>query len=248
MFDIKDKVAVVTGAGGGIGLATAKAILAKGGKVVICDILKQRGEEALKELDPKRAAFMACDVSKEEDVKALVQFAVDKFGRLDVMVANAGLANEFLNGTDVSFEEYKRVIGVNQFGVMLCMKYGVAQMLKQGTKGAVVCTASIEGFIGEAHLLPYNATKGAVIQMVKSEALARAKNGIRVNAVAPGYVDTNLVNRKAMGDKRYDSLAAKHPLGRLGTADEIAHGMIFCIENEFVTGTTILVDGGYTAQ
>ena len=248
MFDIKDKVAVVTGAGGGIGLATAKAILAKGGKVVICDILKQRGEEAMKELDPKRAAFMACDVSKEEDVKALVQFAVDKFGRLDVMVANAGLGNKIMNGTDVSFEEYKRVIGVNQFGVMLCMKYGVAQMLKQGTKGAVVCTASIEGFIGEAHLLPYNATKGAVIQMVKSEALARAKNGIRVNAVAPGYVETNLVKREAMGEEKYNNLVARHPIGRLGAADEIAHGMIFCIENEFVTGATILIDGGYTAQ
>lgn len=248
MFDIKDKVAIVTGATSGIGLAAAKAIADKGGKVALCDISEERGQQALKEFAPGSAAFMKCDVSKEDQVKALVQFAVDKFGALDIMVCNAGVANKLCLGSEADPEEYMRVFAVNQFGVMLCMKHATAQMVKQGTPGSIVCLASVEAFIASAYLLPYVATKGAVNQMVKAEALAQAKRGIRVAAVAPGGVITNMLNEGAIGEKFFEQTIAKHPIGRLAQPEEIAHAIVFCIENEFVTGSTVLVDGGFTAQ
>lgn len=251
MFAIKDKVAIVTGGASGIGLATVAAFLEKGGKVVIADFNEEGGKKAetdFKEKGFENVVFAKVDVSQEDEVKQLVEFAVDTYGALDIMINNAGIGGQGKLGISMTAEEYHRVIAVNQFGVFYGMKYAIEQMQRQGSKGSVVNISSIEGSIGEPILLDYNASKGAVNQMTKAAALAYSAQGIRVSAVAPAYVDTGMVNPEAMGQEWYDSLIERHPVARLGTSEELAHAICFAVENEFVTGTTIMVDGGYTAQ
>lgn len=247
MFDLKGKVAVVTGGASGIGLATVKMFLEKGAKVVFADYNEAAGIEVEKDLKEQfeNVIFKYVDVSDEESVENLVTSTVDTFGRLDIMVNNAGIG--ILKQThELTDEEYKRVISINQDGVFYGCKYAITEMLKTGG-GSIVNTASILGSVGEAGAMAYNASKGAVNLMTKSLAVEYASRGIRVNAVAPGYVDSGMVNKEALGDF-YDGLVSRHPIGRLGKSEEIAHAIVFLCENEFVTGITVLVDGGYTAQ
>lgn len=247
MREIKDKVAIVTGGASGIGLATVEALAAKGAKVVIGDYNVENGKKAEQSLKAKGAdvVFIQVDAGNEESVKNLVAETVKRYGRLDIMVNNAGIGGLSVPH-ELSYEDYQKTIRVNQDGVFFGIKYAVQEMLKTGG-GAIVNTSSILGTVGEPGAIAYNATKGAVNLMTKSAALAYAKNNITVNAVAPGYVETGMVNKETLGEF-YDGLVAKHPVGRIGRPEEIAHAIIFLIENEFVTGTTILVDGGYTAQ
>lgn len=247
MFDLKGKVAVVTGGASGIGLATVKMFLEKGAKVVFADYNEAAGIEVEKDLKEQfeNVIFKYVDVSDEESVENLVTSTVDTFGRLDIMVNNAGIG--ILKQThELTDEEYKRVISINQDGVFYGCKYAITEMLKTGG-GSIVNTASILGSVGEAGAMAYNASKGAVNLMTKSLAVEYASRGIRVNAVAPGYVDSGMVNKEALGDF-YDGLVSRHPIGRLGKSEEIAHAIVFLCEKEFVTGITVLVDGGYTAQ
>ncbi|MDD4095271.1 MAG: glucose 1-dehydrogenase [Oscillospiraceae bacterium] len=247
MFDLKGKVSIVTGAASGIGLATAEAFAAKGGKVVLSDYNVEGGKAAEKKLLDQGAdvMFVAADVSREEDVKNLVAKTVKKYGRVDIIVNNAGIG--VLAAThELTFEQYNKVISINQNGVFYGCKYAIREMLKTGG-GSVVNVASILGFVGQAGAFAYNASKGAVNLMTKSLALEYAAKGIRVNSICPGYVESGMVNREALGDY-YDGLVAQHPAGRLGVPEEIAHGIVFLCENEFVTGLNLLVDGGYTAQ
>ena len=248
MFDIKGKTAIVTGGTSGIGLATAEALLKKGAKVVISGRGAKRGAEAeakLKEISPD-VVYHQTDTSNEEEVKNLVDFAVEKFGSLDIMFNNAGIG---IQGTvdQMSGEDFRKVIDINLNGVFYGIKYAAIQMKKQGKGGAIVSTSSIEG-LGDPIIPSYNAAKGGVNILTKSSALALAKDGIRVNTVNPGYITTGMVNEDTMGKEGIDYLISLHPLGRLGTSEEIAHGVIFLIENEFVTGLNLLIDGGYTAQ
>ncbi|MBN1892648.1 MAG: SDR family oxidoreductase [Clostridiales bacterium] len=247
MFDLKGKVSIVTGAASGIGLATAEAFVAKGGKVVLSDYNVEGGKAEEKKLLDQGAdvMFVAADVSKEADVKKLIDETIKKYGRLDIIVNNAGIG--ILATThELSFEEYNKVISINQNGVFFGCKYAITEMLKTGG-GSVVNVASILGTVGQAGAFAYNASKGAVNMMTKSLALEYASQNIRVNSVCPGYVESGMVNREALGDY-YDGLVAQHPVGRLGVPEEIAHGIVFLCENEFVTGLNLLVDGGYTAQ
>ena len=249
MFDINGKTAVITGGTSGIGLATAEAFLKKGAKVVISARNAKRGAEAeakLKEISPD-VVYRATDTSDEEDVKALVDFAVEAFGSLDIMFNNAGIG---MQGPvdQMSGEDFRTLIDINLNGVFYGIKYAAIQMKKQGTGGAIVSTSSIEGFVGDPMLPSYNAAKGGVNILTKSSALALAKDGIRVNTVNPGYIYTGMVNEETMGEDGLKYLVSLHPLGRLGTSEEIAHGVVFLVENEFVTGFNLLIDGGYTAQ
>ncbi|CAM4335648.1 SDR family NAD(P)-dependent oxidoreductase [Lacicoccus alkaliphilus] len=245
-MNLKDKVAVITGGASGIGWATAKAFLEKGSKVVIGDYNEESGKTAEKDLSQYgEVVFVATDVSKEEDVKDLISTAVDKFGRLDVMFNNAGIGAQGMMH-ELSYEDYQKVIGINQDGVFFGSKHAIPEMRKAGG-GAIINTASILGSVGEPTAFAYNASKGAVNLMTKSVALQYAEDNIRVSAVAPGYVESGMVNREALGDY-YDTLVDKHPIGRLGESEEIAHAVVFLAENEFTTGITLLVDGGYTAQ
>ena len=247
MANLQGKVAVVTGGASGIGLATVKAFLDKGAKVVIADYNEEAGkavEQQLKETY-ENVVFVQTNVADEQSVENAVKTAVDTFGQLDVIFNNAGIGIQ--NPThELTDEEYKRVIAVNQDGVFYGIKYAVREMLKTGG-GAIINTSSILGTVGEPNSIPYAASKGAVNLITKSAALEYADRNIRVNAVAPGFIESGLVNKEALGDF-YDGLVAKHPIGRLGNPEEIAHAVVFLAENDFVTGTTVHVDGGYTAK
>lgn len=247
MFEINGKVAVVTGGASGIGLATVKAFADKGAKVVIADFNADGGKSVEAELKEQGndVLFVQVDAGNEDSVANLVAETVKHYGKLDVMVNNAGIGT-LAETHELSYEDYHKVIRVNQDGVFFGIKHAVKEMLQTGG-GVIVNTASILGSVGEAGAFAYNASKGAVNLMTKSAALQYADRNIRVNAVAPGYIETALVNKESLGDF-YDGLVARHPIGRLGRADEIAHAICFLVENEFVTGTTVLVDGGYTAQ
>ncbi|MCC5890106.1 MAG: SDR family oxidoreductase [Alkalibacterium sp.] len=246
MNDLKDKVVIVTGGASGIGLATVEAFLDKGSKVVLSDYNEEDGKNHADRLSGKGdVTFIKADVSSEEDVKALVEQTVDKYGSLDVIFNNAGIGAQG-ETHDLTYEDYHKVIKINQDGVFFGNKYAVQQMKKNGG-GVVVNCASILGLVGEPTAYAYNASKGAVVLMTKSLALQYAKDNIRCAAVAPGYVESGMVNREALGEY-YDNLVDKHPIGRLGQPEEIAHAVIFIAENEFLTGITLPVEGGYTAQ
>ncbi|MEC2304054.1 MULTISPECIES: SDR family NAD(P)-dependent oxidoreductase [Heyndrickxia] len=247
MASLENKIAIVTGGASGIGLATAKAFTEKGAKVVISDYNEESGKAVEKELTEKGAdvCFIRADASDEQSVADLVAETVNRYGRVDIMVNNAGIG-VMAETHELSFEDYQKVISVNQNGVFFGSKYAIREMLKTGG-GCIVNTSSILGYVGEPGAFAYNASKGAVNLMTKSLALEYASKGIRVNAVNPGYVETGMVNKEALGDF-YDGLVARHPIGRLGRADEIAHAIVFLCENEFVTGIALLVDGGYTAR
>lgn len=248
MTNLKDKVAIITGGASGIGLATVKAFLDKGSKVVIADYNEEHGkaaEQELKQTYNDNVVFIKVNVADEKQVENLVAETVKQFGKLDVIFNNAGIGVQ-KPSHELTDEEYKRVIAINQDGVFYGAKYAIREMLKTGG-GSVISTSSILGSVGEPTSMPYAASKGAVNQITKSLALEYADRNIRVNAVAPGFVESGMVNKEALGEF-YDNLVAKHPLGRLGNPEEIAHAVVFLAENDFVTGTTIFVDGGYLAK
>lgn len=246
MASLKGKVAIITGGASGIGLATAEAFLEKGAKVVIADYNEEVGKKVEEDLKQnyESVLFVQTNVADEQSVENVVNVAVKQFGQLDVIYNNAGIGQQ-KPSHEVTDEEFKRIIAVNQNGVFYGIKYAVREMLKTGG-GVIINTSSILGTVGEPTSIAYAASKGAVNLITKSAALEYAKNNIRVNAVAPGFIESGLVNKEALGDF-YDGLVAKHPIGRLGEPKEIAHAVVFLAENDFVTGTTIHVDGGYTA-
>lgn len=246
MFHLEGKVAIVTGAASGIGFATAKEFAQKGAKVVLSDVNEEAGQKQAEVLRQAGAetSFFKADVGDEQSVAALVAHAVAQFGGLHIIVNNAGIG--ILAAThELSYEDYERVIRINQDGVFFGSKYAIQQFLQQDG-GVIVNVASILGTVGEAGAFAYNASKGAVNILTKSLAAEYAQQNIRVNSVCPGYVESGMVNKEALGDF-YDGLVARHPIGRLGQPDEIAHAIVFLCENEFTTGINLLVDGGYTA-
>ncbi len=198
MFDINGKVAVVTGGTSGIGLATAKAFLEKDAKVVIAGRNARRGEQALAELKKVSddVVYRQCDTSDEQEVKDLIDYAVATYGELDIMYNNAGIAN-WGPVDQMSGEDFRKLISINLTGVYYGIHYAAIQMKKQGHGGAIVSTSSIEGTISNPNPPFYNAAKGGVNLLTQSSALAQAKDGIRVNTVNPGYVDTGMINPEA---------------------------------------------------
>ncbi|MGI6756274.1 MAG: SDR family NAD(P)-dependent oxidoreductase [Atopobiaceae bacterium] len=249
MFEIAGKTAVVTGGTSGIGFATAMALLKKSAKVVIAGRNEKRGAAAVNQLEKisKDVAFCQTDAGDEKSVEALVNFAVDHFGSLDIMFNNAGTGT-MATVDDMTAEDFNKVINTNLTGVFYGMKYAAIQMKKQGNGGAIVSTSSIEAAIGDPLIPSYCAAKGGVNAMTKSAALALAKYNIRVSTVNPGYVDTPLVSEELIGHERRQELLNMHALGRFAKPEEIAHAVVFLVENEFVTGTHLYVDGGYTAH
>ena len=163
------------------------------------------------------------------------------------MFNNAGIG-DMAPVDQMTGENFRKLIDINLTGVFYGIKYAALQMEKQSTGGAIVNTSSIEGCVGDPMLPSYNAAKGGVNLLTKSSALSLAKHGIRVNTVNPGYIETGMVNEDTMGKEGIERLIGLHPLGRLGHADEIAHGVVFLVENEFTTGHNLYIDGGYTAQ
>jgi NAD(P)-dependent dehydrogenase (short-subunit alcohol dehydrogenase family) len=247
-----DKVVLVTGGAAGIGEATARAFAAEGAKVVVSDVAEQAGQAVAADIAEQggEAMFIACDVSKASDVQRLVQRIIDAHGRLDLAFNNAGIDVEDSKLADGSEENFDRLMDVNVKGVWLCMKHEIEAMLKQPGGGAIVNTASVAGLGASPKMAVYSASKHAVIGLTKSAAVEYARKGIRVNAVCPAVIDTDMFRRAAEADPRKREGAMNmHPVGRLGQADEIAQAVLYlCSEGAgFSTGIALPVDGGYTA-
>ncbi|KIL50717.1 short-chain dehydrogenase [Jeotgalibacillus alimentarius] len=245
MIELNGKTAIVTGGASGIGLATVEAFLKKRMNVVLADFNEEGGSAAAERLGSEKVTFIHVDTGNEDSVKSMIEYTVKHFGQVDVLVNNAGIG-ALAETHELTAEDYHKVISVNQDGVFYGSKYAIREMMKTGG-GSIVNTSSILGFVGQPGAFAYNASKGAVNTLTKSLALEYADKKIRVNSVNPGYVESGMVNKEALGDY-YDGLVAKHPVGRLGVPEEIAHAIVFLCENEFVTGINLLVDGGYTAQ
>jgi len=246
----KDKAIIVTGASSGIGQATAVAFAARGANVMIADVIDP--EETLAKIFAVRgnAVSVKCDVSKEADVKAMVEQTVTLFGGLDYAFNNAGIEGVSMPLQDVAESDWDRTLDINLKGAWLCMKYELPAMLKQG-KGAIVNCASIAGLVGFSFAAPYVASKHGLVGLTRTAALENAKSNIRVNAVCPGIIHTPMIDRYAKGDTKVEAqLAAGEPIGRVGLPEEVADAVVWlCSEaSSFVTGQAIAVDGGWVAQ
>jgi NAD(P)-dependent dehydrogenase (short-subunit alcohol dehydrogenase family) len=246
---LKDKVAIVTGGASGIGEATVRLFASEGARVVIAD-RSALGDKLARELSESGydTFYSEVDVSREDDVRKLIDDAVNRFGRLDIMVANAGIAHPSAPVEEVGVDQWQQMIDINLTGVFLSNKLAIARMKQQNSGGAIVNTASVLGHVGMAGAASYNAAKGGVVNLTRSLGVAYAKDGIRVNAVCPGFVETPLLER-ASAEARA-RLVAAHPIGRLGLAGEVAKAVLFLASDDasFVVGTSLLVDGGYCAQ
>lgn len=240
-----EKIAVITGGASGIGLATAKKLLNEGANVVLVD-WNQDVSDIAKSLS-NNCIGIRCDVSSDNAVQKCVSDVVKKFRHIDYLVANAGIGGGSNKAHEVSIDEWNKVIGVNQTGIFLMNKYVISEMLKNG-KGAIVNTSSMYGLVGTTMSFAYSASKGAINQMTRSLALTYAHDNIRVNAVAPGYVDTPIL--ASVPKEMKDAMANQLPIGRLGKDVEIASLICYLLSDEasFITGAIISIDGGFTAQ
>jgi len=242
------KVVLVTGGTSGIGKATAIEFARAGAKVVVSGRREKEGTEVVNEIKEVggEAAFVRADVAKDADIQAMVQFTVDKFGKVDVAFNNAGV--EWTGSLDQATEaEYRRVFDINVWGVLNSMRHEIPAMLKNGG-GAIVNTSSVAGHVGLAQVSVYIASKHAVEGLTKAVALEFAKQNIRVNAVAPGIVATEMFDRFA-GDELRDQIISSVPVARVGAADEIAAAVLYLTSDaaKFTTGTSLVVDGGFVA-
>jgi NAD(P)-dependent dehydrogenase (short-subunit alcohol dehydrogenase family) len=246
------KVAVITGGATGIGKSTAMLLASKGIKVVISGRREAVGQKVVEEILAKGgdAAFIAADVDNETHVSQMIEFAVKKYGRLDLAVNNAGISNETKIIGDSDPAKFQAMLQTNVMGVYLCMKYEIQQMLKNGG-GSIVNLASIAGLNGIPYAGPYAATKHAVVGLTKSGALDYATQNIRINAVAPGAIKTDIIAGSiAQGQYDENMISAMHPMARMGNPEEIAHGIAWLISDEasFVTGHILNIDGGFQAK
>lgn len=247
------KVAVVTGASSGIGRATALAFAREGASVVVADRDEAGGQETVAMIrDVGSTAFhVTCDVSQDADVARMVDATVRTYGRLDCACNNAGIEGVQATTAEYPREEWDRVLAVNLTGVWLCMKHEIPVMLAHGG-GAIVNMASILGVVGFATAAAYTAAKHGVVGLTKVAAVEYATQGIRVNAVCPGFIATPMLEHAGItpGTDMYAMIANLHPIKRLGTPEEIAEAVLWlCSEKaSFVTGDAMLVDGGYVAQ
>ena len=247
----ENKVAIVTGGSFGIGRATAAAFAARGAKVVVADFIEDKMHETLNMIKAagSEGIFVKCDVSKNSDVKAMIDTTIKTFGTLDFAFNNAGIEGAIANTQDCTEENWDRTIGVNLKGVWLCMKYEITEMLKQ-KKGAIVNCASVAGLIGFPALPAYVASKHAVTGLTKTAALETAKQNIRINAVCPGVIQTPMIDRVTGKNKEVEKqYITMEPMGRMGKPDEVANAVMWlCSDNaSFVTGASLPVDGGWIA-
>lgn len=248
----QDKIVLITGGAQGMGFDTAKAFANQGARIVIADYNEKQAQLAAESINNlgQTAISIPCDVSKENDIKQMMDQIIKVFGRLDAAFNNAGIQSPSTNIADLTSDEYDRILDINLKGVWLCMKYELLQMRQQGN-GAIVNCSSLGGLVGGAGRAAYHAAKHGVLGLTKSAALEYATQNIRINAVCPGTIDTPMVEKMfETGDLSREDLARVQPIGRLGKGSEIADTVLWLCSpsSSFVIGQSISVDGGYTIQ
>lgn len=249
---LKEKVALVTGGTTGIGRETAIALAIAGAKVVVSGRGREKGEATVNSIKQEggEATFIKADIAQASEVEALIAKTVEIYGRLDCAFNNAGTEGKLAPITELTESDLNKVIDINLKGTWFCLKYEIMQMIEQGG-GAIVNTSSGAGEVGIANLSPYCASKHGVMGLTKSLAIEYAKQGIRINAIAPGPIDTGMPDRGTANKEALDNYISTFvPMNRMGTAQEVAEAVVWlCSDGAgFVTGTTIAVDGGYLAQ
>ncbi|PYV14949.1 MAG: short-chain dehydrogenase [Acidobacteria bacterium] len=245
---VKDKIAVVTGAGSGIGRASACALSREGARVVVVDLHEDAARETCEVIRASGGAAFACqaDTSTGEGAEEMISRAVREFGSLDVLHNNAGIA---VRGTvtEQDEESWDRCVRVNLKTVYLGSKHAIPRMLERG--GSIINTSSVTGLIGFRNRAVYAMTKAGIVSLTRSMALDYARSGIRVNCICPGFVRTPLIEQLLQNPEKAKRLTAIHPLGRLGTPEDVAHAVVFLASDEsaWMTGQALVVDGGLTA-
>src|SRR5213595_362269 len=251
MGQVGGRVVLITGGNAGIGRAAAIEFAKQGAKVVVSGRRERAGEEVVAEITASggEAIFIRADVSKEPDVKAMIERTLATFGRLDCAFNNAGIEQALTPLPDQTEDTYDQIMDINVKGVWLSLKHEIPAMLQNGG-GAIVNNSSVAGLIGFATAPIYAASKHAVAGLTKSVALEYAKQNVRVNAVAPGAIETRMFRDFATAPEVRQMLESAHPIGRIGRPEEIASTVIWLCSNDasFVTGQIFPIDGGYTAQ
>ena len=247
---LKDKVALVTGGAHGMGESTARLFAREGAKVAVADVLEREGSAVAGSIAAAggEALFVPLDVSSEDQWVAAIRATVDRFGRLDVLVNNAGISGAVPDRTSTAY--FDQLMSVNARGTFLGVKHGVGQMQKTGG-GSIVNLSSISGFVGQEFVhMGYNGAKGAIRLMTKSAAVQYAKDGIRVNSVHPGLMPPMRTSVTAADPALREKVLATIPMGRAGRAEEAAYAVLFLASDEasYITGTELVVDGGFLAM
>lgn len=243
----KGKVAIVTGGGNGIGRSTAIRFAMEGAQVVVADIDSLNGEETVimvKETGGE-AIFVKTDVTDANQMKELINITISTFGALHIMFNNAGIGNSEVRSVDLPEEEWDRVVDINLKGVFLGIKYAVPELIKAGS-GAIINTSSLLGLKGQKYMAPYNASKAGIVGLTQNAALEYGKDNIRVNAIAPGVIDTKIIDDWKQNELKWSIISKANALRRIGTPNEVANAVLFLASDEasFITGTTLSVDGG----
>jgi NAD(P)-dependent dehydrogenase (short-subunit alcohol dehydrogenase family) len=249
---LENRVAIVTGASAGIGRAAAMAFASEGAAVVLADRDAERGRSAARAITDEgaRAIFVETDVANDEQVAAMVTAAVETFGGLDVAFNNAGIEGTPAPTHECTTENWDRTIVINLTGAWYCMRHEIPAMLERGG-GSIINCSSVAGLVGFAGIPAYTASKHGLIGLTKTAALDYAQVGLRVNAICPGVIETEMVQRFTTGDPDATAeLVASEPIGRMGTSEEIAAAAVWLgsDESSFVTGHALAVDGGFVSR
>ena len=252
MANLKDKVAIITGARRGMGRADALLLAKAGAKVAVSDISQEDCQIVVKEIEKAggEAIAVQCDVSKKSEVDNLVKSAVDKWGRVDILVNNAGIC-PFKSFLEMTEEDWDKVLDINLKGYFLCAQAAAKEMAKQKS-GVIVNIASIamgQQGVGFSNIVHYCASKGGIVGMTEALAVELAPFNIRVNAIAPGVIDTPMVSETGMDQKAIEGILMRVPLRRMGKAEEISSAVLFLASDDssYMTGATVVVDGGWLA-
>jgi len=247
---LQNKIAIITGAGSGIGQGVALAFIKEGAKVVVADWSEEGGQETVEQINKinGEAVFIKTDVSKTTDIDKMVKTCLDKFGRVDILVNNAGIV-KFGSLHETTEEDWDAVLNVNLKGVFLGSKRVLPEMLKQG-RGKIINTASIAGLVGFENVGAYCASKGGIIALTREMALEYAKHKINVNCIAPGIIQTAMTKDMLADPAQKQFFASSTPYPRMGEPEDIAQAAVYLAtgESDFVNGHVLVVDGGWVSK
>lgn len=250
MERLKNKVALITGGGSGIGRATCLLFAREGAKVVVADYVAEGGRETVQQITAAGgdATFVQADVSQSADVQRMIATTVHTYGRVDILFNNAGIEGASAKIANYDENEWQRVLAIDLTAVFLGMKYVIPEMIKQGG-GVILSTASVAGLVGFPGGAAYCAAKAGVIQLTRTVALEYANKNIRVNCICPGVIRTPMAQR-VMGERPEENAIRMEPIGRLGTPEDIANAALFLASDDssFATGAPFIIDGGYVAR